>query len=211
MTLFDISPILHAGIAVWPEDVGFSRQVHLAISGGSNIDLSSMTTTMHVGAHADAPSHYHRDGQAIDAIELTPYWGPCRVIQVLIAPGGLILPKHLLGHDTALPQRVLFATGSFPNPDVFNEDFVAFAAETIDALAKLGVQLVGIDTPSVDPFSSKDLPAHQALMRHGMRNLEGLVLTGVPAGDYELSALPLKIRGADASPVRAVLRVSGLP
>ena len=206
MTLFDISPTLHAGIAVWPKDVGFSRQVHHSIAGGANIDLSSMTTTMHVGAHADAPSHYHEEGRSIDAVDLTPYWGICRVIRVQIAPGSLILPKHLLGHDSGLPPRVLFATGSFANPDVFNEDFVAFAAETIDALAKLGVKLVGIDTPSVDPFLSKDLPAHQALMRHGMRNLEGVVLTGVPAGDYELSALPLKIKGADASPVRAALR-----
>jgi arylformamidase len=103
-------------------------------------------------------------------------------------------------------QRILFCTSSQPNPDEFNTDFVAFSPEAIELMGKSGVKLVGIDTPSVDPFSSKELPAHQMLHKYNMRNLEGLVLKGVPDGSYELIALPLKLKGFDASPVRAVLR-----
>ena len=103
-------------------------------------------------------------------------------------------------------DRVLFATGSYPDPTRFNEDFVALAPEVVDALGARGARLVGIDTPSVDLFDSKDLPTHQACLRHDMAILEGLVLDAVPEGAYELIALPLKLQGFDASPVRAVLR-----
>ena len=103
-------------------------------------------------------------------------------------------------------RRVLFATGSFPDPEKFIRDFAAFSTGLLDTLAASGVVLVGIDTPSVDLFDSKDLPAHLAAARHGLALLEGLVLRDVPAGLYELIALPLRLTGFDASPVRAVLR-----
>jgi arylformamidase len=101
---------------------------------------------------------------------------------------------------------VLLATGTFPDPNVFNEDFAAFSAELVDHLAARGVRLIGIDTPSVDPFPSKELPAHQACLRHDMAVLEGLLLAHVPEGVYELIALPLPLAGFDGSPVRAILR-----
>jgi arylformamidase len=102
-------------------------------------------------------------------------------------------------------ERVLFATGTFPDPENFTTDFAALTPELVDYLAGRGVRLVGIDTPSVDLFDSKDLPAHHRCLAHDMAILEGLVLTGVPEGVYELIALPLKLVGFDASPVRAVL------
>src|SRR5262249_41096269 len=107
--------------------------------------------------------------------------------------------------------RLLLATGTFPAPGHFNQDFAALAPELVDALHDAHVSLVGIDTPSVDLFASKDLPAHQRFLAHDMAILEGLVLTNVPEGTYELIALPLPVVGFDASPVRAVLRASRSP
>jgi arylformamidase len=201
--IHDISPVLHEGVAVWPGDVGFSRAVNLSIADGANIDLSAVTTTVHVGAHADAPSHYVADGRTIDAVDLAPYLGPCQVLDVAVDRGARIAAEDVAEEIRA--PRVLFRTGTFPSPDDFNEDFAAFAPETIDLLAESGVVLVGIDTPSVDLFDDKELVAHRALARHGMANLECLDLSKVPAGLFSLVALPLKIQGADASPVRAVL------
>ena len=102
--------------------------------------------------------------------------------------------------------RVLFSTGTFPDPTQFNEDYAALDPALIEWLAGHGVKLVGIDTPSVDLFDSKDLPTHHAVLRHDMAILEGLILEDVPPGVYELIALPLKLVGFDGSPVRAVLR-----
>ena len=83
---------------------------------------------------------------------------------------------------------------------------MALSPALVEELARQGVVLIGIDTPSVDPATSKELPSHQAIYRHDIAILEGVVLTSVNEGDYELIALPLKIKGADASPVRAILR-----
>ena len=105
-----------------------------------------------------------------------------------------------------LPPRVLLVTGTFPNPRQWNSNFAALSPTLVDHLHGQGVRLIGIDTPSVDLFDSKDLPAHQRFLAHDMAILEGLSLDGVPAGVYELIALPLKLAGFDASPVRAVLR-----
>jgi arylformamidase len=102
--------------------------------------------------------------------------------------------------------RLLLATGSFPDPEQFHQNFAAYSAELIHALHQEGVRLIGIDTPSIDLFDSKDLPSHKAVLQHDMAVLEGLVLTDVPDGIYELIALPLKLADFDASPVRAILR-----
>jgi arylformamidase len=99
----------------------------------------------------------------------------------------------------------LLATGSFPNPEKWNSDFAALSPELVTYLHKQGVRLVGIDTPSIDPENSKALESHQAVADCDLAILEGIVLDKVPDGLYTLLALPLKIEGADASPVRAVL------
>jgi arylformamidase len=201
--IHDITPTISARIAVWPGDVGFSRQEVLSIDAGDNIDLSAIHTTVHLGAHTDAPSHYVQGGEGISERDLEIYFGPCQVITASTVRGQSVVPGDLQVAIQA--PRVLFRTESFPDPEVFNEDFTSLSAVLIDSLAEQGVRLVGIDTPSIDPFSSKDLPGHAAIARHDMAILEGVVLTGVPDGVYTLVALPLKLEGADASPVRAVL------
>lgn len=203
MRIHDISPLISSRLAVWPGDVPFSRSVAVSMAEGANLDLSSMTATLHLGAHADAPSHYAADGAGMGAVDLAPYFGSCQVLRVRVERGERILPHHLMT-DIAAP-RVLFHTGTFPDPEAWNTDFASLSPELIEHLHARGVLLVGIDTPSVDPFESKALESHQALARTGTRNLEGLVLEAVSEGIYTLAALPLKIEGADGSPVRAVL------
>lgn len=207
--IYDISPALSERLGVWPGDTPLSREVLCEIARGDAITLSSLRATVHLGAHVDAPSHYGAGAATIDERPIDLYLGPCQVVRVE-APRGACIRPEMTAPRIALPPnaapRVLFATGTFPNPDAFNEDFASLTPELIDWLHERGVRLVGIDTPSVDPFTSKDLPAHRACLRHDMAILEGLVLDGVPEGVYELIALPLKLVGFDASPVRAVLR-----
>lgn len=201
--IYDISPPVDAKLKVWPGDTPLSREVLADMKDGASFTLSTLHATVHLGAHADAPSHYGAGAPSIGERAPELYLGPCRVVRVAVARGGLITPE-LAGPVDA--PRMLFATGTFPDPARFNEDFAAFSPALIDRLHERGVRLVGIDTPSCDPFASKDLPAHKRLLANDMANLEGLVLDAVPPGRYELIALPLKLMGFDGSPVRAVLR-----
>jgi arylformamidase len=205
MRLYDISPTISSRLAVWPGDTMLTRDVLLDMRRGDNLTLSSIRATVHLGAHADAPSHYGADAPAIESRDLSLYLGPCDVVRVAVPAGERVTPAHLTRPPGA--ARVLFATGSYSNPERFTEHFAALAPELIDWLHARGVRLVGIDTPSVDTFSDRTLAAHQRVLAHDMAILEGLVLDGVPDGLYELIALPLKLAGFDASPVRAVLRV----
>ncbi len=179
----------------------------MSLAAGANIELSRVTTTLHLGAHADAPSHYVAGGASIGERNLAAYLGPCEVIAIELRPGERVLPHHLPGPIRA--PRVLFRTGTFPDPDRWNHDFGALSPELLHALADQGALLVGIDTPSVDPEDSPELPSHQALAARDLAVLEGLVLADVPPGLYTLIALPLRLSGADASPVRAVLLPEG--
>ena len=171
---------------------------------GANITLSSIHSTVHLGAHADAPSHYGRDGIAIHECSLESYLGPCQVIAVEVAKKSRVQVADLKSIVRA--ERVLIRTGTFPDSSEFNHDFAALAPEVIESLYDQGVRLVGIDTPSVDLFDSTELPSHKMFLKYEMAILEGLDLSAVPEGLYELIALPLKLVGFDASPVRAVLR-----
>lgn len=203
--ILDISPEIHPGIAVFPGDTAFRQEFLLSLQKGDGFTLSKIETTVHLGAHTDAPSHYSRDGETMESRPLSLYCGPAEVVEVAVGRGERIGVAHLKGRKFSAP-RVLFKTGTFPNPDLWNADFASLSAEVIDHLAGAGVKLVGIDTPSIDLSDDKLLESHQAVSRHGLAVLEGIVLNHVPQGLYELIALPLRIRGADASPVRAVLR-----
>jgi arylformamidase len=171
---------------------------------GAASTSSAWHTTVHIGAHADAPSHIGLDAPSIDQRSLDYYLGACQVIRVQVDRGTPIGPKILNVPIEA--ERVLFATGTYSDPGCFNKDFAALSVELVDALHKQGVRLIGIDTPSVDLFTAESLPVHRRMLEHDMAILEGLVLNNVPEGMYELIALPLKLMGFDASPVRAVLR-----
>jgi arylformamidase len=200
----DISPLISSRTAVFPGDTRFSSRRLLSFSAGHHLELSSIETTVHLGAHADAPIHYHRDGIGIDRRDPLRYVGSAQVITVPEARGRRIVPSDLAGVRVEAP-RVLFRTGTFPDTDHWNDDFASLSAELVEWLFERGVRLVGIDTPSIDPAEDKILETHQAVYRRDFAVLEGLILEEVPDGLYTLLAQPLKIEGADASPVRALL------
>ena len=197
----DISPVLRPGIAVFPGDTAFSRNINMSFKDGQHLDLSDIRTTLHVGAHTDAPSHYHGNGKTIEMRDLSLYMGDCQVIRVKAKQR--IRPSDITEEIKA--KRILFRTDSFPDPDQWNDDFSALSAELIHFLKSKGVVLVGIDTPSVDPATDKTLESHKAIFESDMAILEGIILTDVHPGLYQLIALPLRIEGGDASPVRAIL------
>ncbi|MEZ4751737.1 MAG: asparaginase [Bdellovibrionota bacterium] len=198
----DISPAVSARTAVFPGDVPFSREVSLDAEKGDHLTLSSCHTTLHVGAHADAPSHFLKGGKTIDAVSPDLYTGLCEVRTIRKKRGEILQAEDLGDFKT---RRVLLRTGSFPDVEHFNEDFVALSPELIQKLSDKGMVLVGVDTPSLDPADSKTLAAHHATLGGKLAILEGLDLTSVEDGIYWLSASPLKLEGADASPVRALL------
>jgi arylformamidase len=201
--LYDLSPTIRPDTPVWPGDTPFQSRLSWAIADGASVNLSAITTTPHLGSHADAPFHTEARGDGMAEMPLDRYLGPCRVVRV--PPQPLIELRHVEGIDLA-PPRLLFKSESVRDRRSFPERFTALSLEAAAFLAEKGVLLVGMDTPSVDPFDSKTLDAHHALFRGGVAILEGLVLDGVPEGVYELIALPLRLAGLDASPVRAVLR-----
>ena len=203
--LWDISPPVQPGAPVFPGDTPFAQQWAATISPGCPVNVSTLTLSPHVGAHADAPLHYDPHGDAVGALDLEPYLGRCRVVHA-IARGPLVTWQHIAHAMHDLPPRVLVRTYERAPVDHWDPLLAAFAPETLERLADAGVRLVGIDTASIDPADSKTLDSHQVIRRRGVRVLENLVLDAVPEGDYELIALPLKLMAADASPVRAVLR-----
>ena len=206
--IYDISPLITPEIAVFPGDTEFRSRVLLDMKKGDNLTLSSMTTTVHLGAHADAPSHYSRLGPSIAERDLSLYLGPAQVIEVERVAQKRISVADL-GSISIQAPRVLFKTRSFPHPNRWTSDFMALSPELINFLAEKQVVLVGVDTPSVDLADDKYLISHQAILKHDMAVLEGIVLEEVKPGLYDLIALPLKIMNADASPVRAILLGKG--
>ena len=170
----------------------------------SSVNLSSVTLTLHAGTHADAPRHFREEGKAVEELGLQPYWGRARVVTVESAD--LVQASDLQSVLSEKPVRLLIRCNPAFSFRSFPSRICAFSPEAADAIGQAGVRLVGIDAPSVDPLESKTLPAHHAFARHRTRILENLNLRGVPDGEYELVALPLRIVDGDASPVRAVLR-----
>jgi arylformamidase len=203
--LWDISPPVDAHSPVFPGDTPYTQQWAATLSDTCPVNVSAITLSPHVGAHADAPLHYDPQGAAVGALDLAPFLGRCRVIHALDA-APLITLAHLQHALTDLPPRVLVRTyRQFPIAQ-FDTQLTGFDPACVQHLADLGVQLIGIDSASIDPADSKQLPSHQVIRQRGLRVLENLLLDDVPEGDYELIALPLKLMTADASPVRAVLR-----
>ena len=206
--LYDLSPVIDAGTPVWPGDTPFSCRLSWSIAAGASVNVGALNSTTHLGSHIDAPFHFHPDGATAADLRLEPYLGLCRVVDI---PAGAELaePEHVLGIDLRATPRLLLRTGSAGDRTSFPERFTAVSPRLAEQLGASGVLLLGTDAPSVDPFTSKALEAHHALARGGVAILEGLVLDAVPPGVYELIARPLRLRGADASPGRAVLRTLG--
>jgi len=202
--IWDITPLVTANFPLWPGSEPLQRTVACDIALGDVVTSSNITATVHLGAHADAPSHYAKDGRTIDECPLHYYLGPCQVIHPQVEHGQPITKDSV--KQKILAPRVLFATSTFDYTQPFREDFAAFDPDFFEYMAQNQVITVGIDGPSVDLYKAQTLPCHQLAYKYDIALLENLNLDKVPEGLYELIALPLKIKGFDASPVRAILR-----
>ena len=202
--LYDITPPITPELQVFPGDTPPSREVLLDMARGDHLTLSTLHTTVHLGAHVDAASHYGDGAPTMEAFDLNRTLGPAQVMHVRTARGARIAVEDLTAEITA--PRVLLRTDSFPDPTTWTTDFCGIDPALVDHFAERDVCLVGLDTPSVDVATARNLAAHHRFLHHDISILEGIVLTDVPDGLYELIALPLRLVGFDASPVRAVLR-----
>ncbi len=204
--IYDISRTIAPSLKVWPGDTPFSATPVLSKQAGSSVNLFTLTLSAHTGSHADAPYHYEDSGAHPAELPLAKYMGECHVATITRKHGGIV-PADFAEHDLAGMRRLLIHTWVSELPDdQWPDDFPYPTIELIDWLAAHGVVLLGLDVPSMDAADSHDLPCHHHLWRHGIVNLETLMLAEVPDGKYELVALPLKIAGVCGSPIRAILR-----
>ncbi len=206
--LIDITPPVSAKTPMFPGDTVFEATRSWAIGADCPVNVSRLVMSTHTGTHADAPLHYDAHGAAIDEVDVSSYIGPCAVVHLLDqapAVSATALAAALDEIHAVAPERVLIRT-YHRLPERWDPDFTAIGADAIDWLAARGCGLIGVDTPSLDPSTSKSMDAHNAVNRADMRILEGLRLDHVTPGIYELIAPPLKLQGLDAAPVRALLR-----
>jgi arylformamidase len=203
LELTDISRPLAADTACWPGDVPFAFRLGPTIAAGAGINVGSIQSSVHAATHCDAPFHYDDARVTVERMSLDTFVGPAWVVDVRGVSRWRDQLEELDFSDT---PRVLFHTGGWPDTTRFPDAIPVMGPDLPEWLAGRGVRLIGVDVPSVDPLDSKTLDNHRALGRCGITILEGLWLASVSAGRYELIALPLRIVGADGSPVRAVLR-----
>jgi arylformamidase len=203
--LYDISVAVRAGTPEWPGDAPFACGWTARIADGSSVNLSSIGGSPHVGTHADAPLHVRDGWPATDALPLEAFLGDAVVLDVGGAPAGAL---SLDPDDARLEgvERLLLRTGRTIAGGRFPDHWPVLRAGTAAALAARGLRLLGVDAPSVDERTSRSLDVHHALFGGGAMVLENLDLRDVPEGRYELIALPQRLVGLDAAPVRALLR-----
>ena len=203
----DVSVALHNGMAQWPGDARFERLETLAIANGDVCNLSQFSSSVHIGTHMDAPKHFLRDGRGMETMPIAATVGPARVIA--IHDRDLIRVKEIEPHRLAKGERVLFKTRNSAEcwkTHTFQKQFVHIPRDTAAYLADCGIQTVGVDYLSVGGFDTDGPETHRVLLEAGIWIIEGLNLTEVEPGDYELVCLPLKLVGSDGAPARAVLR-----
>ena len=200
----DITQPLTNDMAHWPGDSPFTYVVSATKEQTGSANVGKITTSVHMGTHVDSPFHFDNGGITIEQIPVDTYIGKAIVIDV--SPYDFISSEVLEQFDLRGVERVLLHTSLPNNPKRFPEEIPFLDPSIAPFLAEKGVRLLGIDMPSVDPITSKSLDTHHALYKHGINILENLMLDDVVQGLYELIALPLRIVGADGSPVRAVIR-----
>lgn len=204
--IYDITRTVSPSLKVWPGDTAYTAQPVLKIREGASVNLMTLTLSAHTGTHADSYFHYEADGAYAAHMPLSHYIGRAKVVTVSRRDGGLI-PADFAHVDLTGAERLLIHSHVSELPDdEWPSEFPYLTVELIAWLSSLGIVLIGLDSPSVDAFTSKELWCHHALNQYKMVNIETLQLRGVPDGDYELVALPLKLDLACASPVRAILR-----
>jgi arylformamidase len=207
MKIFDISRPLFNGLAPWPGDTAFHFELKWKMAEGATVNVGAVTMGVHNGSHADAPFHFQQGADTIERMPLETYFGEAVVIdltnQFEDGTRREITIADLSGADSA--PRVLLKTGVWKDPEIFPEWIPVIARDVAKWLGERNVKLLGLDIPSVDTIEAKVLVNHHALAGANIAIVESLDLSAVEAGTYHFSALPLRIDGGDAAPVRAIL------
>jgi arylformamidase len=206
--ILDISLPISPGLPVWPGDAPVILEQVSSMDRGAHDNVSRLAMSVHAGTHVDAPHHFLNDGRTVETLSLEILTGPACV--VLIPDEVKVISAVALG-SAGIPEgtlRVLFKTGNSTLwkkvPRKFETTFVAIDAEGADWLVRHGIRLVGVDYLSVAPYKNSQ-PTHLSLLRAGIVILEGLDLSEVPPGQYNLYCLPLKLVGSEGAPARAIL------
>ncbi|QBP40404.1 arylformamidase [Paenisporosarcina antarctica] len=203
MKIHDISMLLNSDVAEWPGDTPFQFQLNWTKQQSGSVNVGQITTSTHIGTHIDAPFHFNEQGKKVHELPLENYIVDAIVIDV--SGQDVISRESLKEVLTGKAKAVLFRTNAWNKRVIFPDEIPVFEVGVVEWMVERGIVLLGVDLPSVDAITSKDLPMHHALGTAGRYILEGLVLDEIKEGTYQLIALPLKIEGADGSPVRAVL------
>jgi arylformamidase len=194
-------------MAHWPDNPPFEIERAMDQKRGDVATVSKISLGVHTGTHMDAPLHFFENGISIDQMPLTATMGQARVIEIHDPES--IKPAELEPHNIQQDERILFKTrNSTQNwqTDEFVKDFVYISHEAADYLAKLRIQTVGVDYLSVGGFYKDGPQTHHALLGAGIWIIEGLNLSTIQPGKYDLICLPLKLAGSEGAPARAVLR-----
>ncbi|RBW69245.1 arylformamidase [Bacillus taeanensis] len=200
----DISQPLNNDIAVWPGDTPFSYEVAYSKKESGSVNVGKLEMSTHTGTHIDAPFHFDDHGKKVLDLDINIYVGKAKIIDV--SQYESIGEVELQSYQLEGVKRLLLKTNASMNPYQFPEKIPHLRQDLAPYLKKMGVRLVGVDVPSVDPLDSKELKAHHALFNNGIHILENVVLSHVTPGDYKLIALPLALKDSDGSPVRAVVK-----
>ena len=204
--MIDISVMLSPDTPVWPGDTPFSCLWTWNMDAGSSVNVSAVTSSPHAGTHADTPLHVTRGAAGSESLPIAAFQGPAVVVDVSDIPDAIgigEIDRRMQKVTTA--TRLLLRTGRSIASGAFPEGWPSLSVDCARELVRRGVVLVGMDCPSADDMNSKTLEVHHELLEHGVCVLENLDLREVPAGEYMLDALPMKVAGLDAAPVRAVL------
>jgi arylformamidase len=206
----DVSVPLKSGMVHWPDNPPVRIERMLDMDRGDVANVSTISFGSHTGTHMDAPIHFLRGGEGIDRMPLDATMGRARVVE--IQDPSSVKPEELEAHGIGRGERVLFKTKNSTRrwwEEDFIEDFVYVSQEAGRYLADRGVTTVGVDYISVGGFYEDGPETHQALLGAGIWIIEGLDLTGIEPGEYDLICLPIKVKDGDGAPSRALLRPSG--
>ena len=208
MKIFDISLTISPDLPIWPGDTPLELELVASMDEGADANVSRLSAGLHIGTHVDAPHHFLNDGRTIEQLPLDVLVGPCYVSQL---PDGIEAITAQALEGMSLPEnmaRILFGTSNSRfwsrGETEFQEDFVAVAEDGAEWLVEHGIQLVGVDYLSIAPYHDST-STHRVLLQAGVVILEGLDLSAVPRGFYDLYCLPLKLLGADGAPARTIL------
>ncbi|MEK7219712.1 MAG: cyclase family protein [candidate division NC10 bacterium] len=206
MRVFDVTLPMYHAMPVYEGDPGVSIEPWLSISQGAPANVTRLGMGSHTGTHVDAPAHFRDGAPGVDQLPLDVLMGPARVYDLAVSDH--IGAASLRGIDLTSSPRILFKTrnSSQWREGRFRRDFVGLMEDAARLLVDSGVRLVGVDSLSVEPFGAAGFPTHRTLLDAGVIIVEGLDLSAVPPGDYELLCLPLKLQQGDGAPARVVLR-----